>query len=171
MCILGPQQQTFPSSGDLVGEALHVHLHLVQAQLLPFFNPEKCPHVPAHGAVLLAAGNHLERQGSALPPAGHPLGPVSITLRRREVFLVLFWSCSPHSLELALGMHRVKELFRAGETQTETESSWHKVFAGSWEAGVCQHHQQQQRWPRGLARCLHGSSCKTILALSANSLT
>jgi len=63
-CILGLQRQhehavAFPSSGGLVGEALDVHPHFLQAQLLPFFNAEKCPHVPAHGAILLAAGNHL----------------------------------------------------------------------------------------------------------------
>lgn len=53
---------------------------------------EKRAHVPAHGALLFAAGNHLKREGSAVPPAGHPLGPVSIAPRRGEVFLQLFCS-------------------------------------------------------------------------------
>lgn len=161
------------SSGrDLVGEALDVHLHFLQAQVLPFLNTEKRPHVPAHGAVLLATGNHLKRKGSALPPARHALRPVSIALRRREVVLSLFCSCSPRFVLWSWhwDAQRVKELLRAGETQFRAESSQHKAFAGFQVAGVRQHHQQQQL--RGMARCLHGcSSCRTIPALSANSLT
>lgn len=88
-----------PSPSQTVGawvvKHLDMRLHCLRTQLLPFLNTEKCPHVPAHGAVLPAAGNHLECKGSALPPAGHPLGPVSIALRRREVALSLFCSCSP----------------------------------------------------------------------------
>lgn len=85
----------------------------------------------------------LERKGSALPPAGHPLRPVSIAVRRREIFL-LFCSRSPPFVLWSwhLDVQMVKELPRAAETQSGTESLRHKTFAGFQVAAVHQHHQQ-----------------------------
>lgn len=138
MCILGPGCEhehavTLLSIGGLVDKALDVRLHFLQVEFLPFFNTEKCSHVPAHGAILLAAGNHLECKGSALPPARHSLWPVSIAIPGQKT----------HSRKL------LQEV-----------------------TGVCQHHQQQWRQLRGMARYLHGCcSCRTMPALSESSLT
>lgn len=145
---------TFPNSGGLVGEALGRSSALPTDSASSFPHTEKCPHVPAHGAVLPAAGNHLERKGSALPPAGHALGPVSIVLRRRQVALSLCCSCSPPLTSGAgAGMHRAAE--------SRGKPVWarklpQKAFVGFQVAGWCQHHQRQQRWLRGMAGCLHG---------------
>lgn len=59
----------------------------MQAQLLPFFPIEKRAHVPAHGAILFTTGNHLQREGSALPPAGDPHRAVSIASTAASLFL------------------------------------------------------------------------------------
>lgn len=131
------------SGGSLAGEALDAHPRFLQTQFLPFPNAEECPHVPAHGAVLSATGDHLQRQGSAVPPAGHPLGPVSAALP-------LPCSCSPSFL-LGAGTGLQKGLNCCWQ---QGGISWHKAFAGFQVPGVCQHRQQQLRWEKGMARGL-----------------